>query len=205
MQRSRSRVVTDLPERPPATTRRTFLLATAAVTSGFGVFGGPTGAHAQQPAPAALDDPGFLHLSKTVTGHADLDPTIASRLMAALHRADPGFIDHASHLASLVHDGQPPEALLAAADPAGLRDAMLTIVAAWYTGTVGHGPQAEMVSYADSLMYRPVSDGLPVPTYCFNGPIWWTGPPPAAGVSAPAGTPLAPPAPSPAAATPKGG
>ncbi len=205
MRCSLSQVVTGVARPPPETTRRTFLLATAAVTSGFGVFSGPTGAQAQQPAPAALDDVGFLRLSKAVTGHADLDPTIASRLLAALHRADPGFIDHAAHLARLVHDGQPPEALLAAADAAGLRDTMLTLVAAWYTGTVGHGQQAEMVSYADALMYRPVSDGLPVPTYCFNGGIWWTGPPPAAGVSAPAGTPLASPAPSPAAATPKGG
>ena len=55
---------------------------------------------------------------------------------------------------------------------------MLTLVAAWYTGTVGHGQQAEIVSYADALMYRPVSDGLPVPTYCLDGPLWWSAPPP---------------------------
>jgi hypothetical protein len=135
-----------------------------------------------------------LRLSQAVTGHADLDATIASRLMAALHRADPTFVDHAASLARLVHDGQEPEALLAAASAAGLRDTVLALVAAWYTGTVGHGQQAAMVSYVDALMYRPVSDGLPVPTYCLNGPVWWPGPPPAAGVSAPAGTPLAPPA-----------
>jgi hypothetical protein len=79
---------------------------------------------------------------------------------------------------------------------------MLTLVAAWYTGTVGYGAQAEMVSYVDALMYRPVSDGLRAPTYC-DGPIWWTEPPPAAGVSAPAGMPLAPPVSPPR--TPKGG
>jgi hypothetical protein len=62
-----------------------------------------------------------------------------------------------------------------------------------------------MVSYVDALMYRPVSDGLPAPTYCLNGPIWWTGPIPVAGVAAPVGTPLAPPTNAlPAATTPKG-
>jgi fructose 5-dehydrogenase small subunit len=202
MQRSRAPVVTGLSERPGGATRRTFLLATAAVTSGLGVPIGLPSANAQQSATATLDDPGFLRLSKAVTGHADLDATIASRLMAALHRAEPTFIDRAASLARLVHEGQEPEALLAAADAAGLRDTMLTLVAAWYTGTVGHGQQAEMVSYVDALMYRPVSDGLRAPTYC-DGPIWWTGPPPAAGVSAPAGVPLAPSASPPTA--PKGG
>jgi hypothetical protein len=161
-----------------------------------------------QPLAAAndLDDPGFLRLSKAVTGHDDLDATTASRLLAALQRADAAFNGRAAGLARLMQarltqDARTPETLLAAADTAGLRDTMLTLVSAWYTGTVGHGQQAEMVSYANSLMYRPVSDGLPVPTYCLNGPLWWPGPPPAAGVSPPAGTPLPPPA----ATAPKGG
>jgi len=204
MRRTRSQVVTDLSGSSSGTTRRTFLLATVAATSGLGVLTDPVGAEAQQ-SPAALTDPEFLRLSKAVTGHADLDATISSRLMAAMHRADPSFVDHAAGLARLVHDGQDPEASLAAAATAGLRDTVLALVAAWYTGTVGHGQQAEMVSYADALMYRPVSDGLPVPTYCFNGPLWWQGSPPAAGVSAPAGTPLALPATPPAVTPPKGG
>jgi fructose 5-dehydrogenase small subunit len=82
---------------------------------------------------------------------------------------------------------------------------MLTLVAAWYTGTVGHGQQAEVVSYADALMYRPVSDGLPVPTYCLGGPLWWPGLPPPAGVSAPTPTPVATAPPPPTGAdAPKG-
>jgi hypothetical protein len=176
------------------TTRRKFLLTTAAVTSGLGMLAGLTGAHAQQAATATLDDPSFLQLSQAVTGHADLDATTASRLLIALHRADPLFIDHAAALAQLVRVGQSPEALLSAAQAAGLGETMLALVAAWYTGTVGHGEQAEMVSYVEALMYRPAGDGLPAPTYCLNGPLWWTEPPPAAGVSAPT-----------APAAPKGG
>ena len=192
-------------ERPYRTTRRRFLLATVAATSGIGWLTGQMDAQAQPPPAATLDDPGFLRLSQAVTGHADLDATIARRLLAAMRRTDPTFNERAANLALLVRDGQTPDALLAAAGPTGLRDTMLALVAAWYTGTVGHGQQAEMVSYVDALMYRPVSDGLPAPTYCLNGPIWWTGPIPVAGVAAPVGTPLAPPTNAlPAATTPKG-
>jgi hypothetical protein len=140
---------------------------------------------AQQSAAATLDDPSFLQLSKAVTGHADLDATTASRLLIALHRVDPLFVDRAAALAQLARADQSPEAILSAAQAVGLGETMLALVAAWYTGTVGHGQQAEMVSYVDALMYRPVSDGLPAPTYCLNGPLWWTEPPPAAGISAP--------------------
>jgi hypothetical protein len=158
---------------------------------------------AQQPATTALDDADFLRLSKAAIGHDALDMTIASRLLAALRHADPTFNDNAVGLARLVHGDQTPQALLDAAKAIGLHETMLTLVAAWYTGTVGHGQQAEMVSYADALMYRPVSDGLPIPTYCLDGPLWWPGLPPPAGVSAPATAPVATAPPTPAA-TPKG-
>ena len=186
MTRRRSPDVTDLPEVPDARTRRLFLLATAAVSTGIGMLAGPTDVPAQQPSTTALDDADFLLLSKAAAGHDDLDMTVASRLLAALRHADPAFNDNAAGLARVVRGGQTPEALLDAAKAIGLHETLLTLVAAWYTGTVGGGQQAELVSYADALMYRPVSDGLPVPTYCLGGPLWWPGPPPAAGVSAPA-------------------
>jgi fructose 5-dehydrogenase small subunit len=199
----RSDIVTELPEVPDGTTRRLFLLATAAVSTGIGVMADPSEVSAQ--AATALDDAGFLRLSQAAIGHDDLDMTVAIRLFAALRHADPAFNDHAAGLTRLVHGGQTPEALLDAAKAIGLHDTMLTLVAAWYTGTVGHGQQAEMVSYANALMYRPVSDGLPVPTYCLDGPLWWPGPPPPAGVSAPTPTAAAPPPPPPTPAeTPKG-
>jgi fructose 5-dehydrogenase small subunit len=206
MKPRRSYITTDLPEVPDGTTRRLFLLATAAVSTGMGTMAAPPDVLAQQPAATALDDAEFLRLSKATIGHDDLDTIIASRLFAALRHADPAFNDHAVGLTRLIHGGQTPEALLDAAKAIGLHETMLTLVAAWYTGTVGHGQQAEIVSYADALMYRPVSDGLPVPTYCLDGPLWWPGPPPPAGVSAPTPTAAAPPPPPPTPAeTPKGG
>ena len=203
MKRRRCYVATDLHKVPDGTTRRQFLLATAAVSTAIGVMSSPPEVLAQQPATAALDDADFLLLSKAVVGHDELNMTIAHRLFAALRHADPTFNDNAAGLARLVHGGQTPEALLDAAKAIGLQETMLTLIAAWYTGTVGHGQQAELVSYADALMYRPVSDGLPVPTYCRDGPLWWPGLPPPAGVSAPTPTSVAT-APPPPAETPKG-
>jgi fructose 5-dehydrogenase small subunit len=170
------------------TTRRTFLLTTAAVTSGLGILAGPAGVRAQPSPTGTFSDADFLRLSQVATGFTDLDATTASRLLAALHRADPLFIDRATTLAHLDQHELKPEALLSAAEAVGLGETMLALIAAWYTGTVGHGQQAEMISYAEALMYRPVSDGIPAPTYCLNGPLWWTEPPPSAGIEAPPAT-----------------
>jgi len=155
---------------------------------GANMFGDGAGALAQSsPSPpgTAMDDAGFLDLSRAVTGYSDLSPVTAARIFAAMRKFDPAMPTHAAALLKLARGGAEPEALLETAGPAGLRDTMLAIIAAWYTGTIGTGRDAVVVSYADALMYQPVKDGLRPPTYC-NGPNWWTGMPPVAGVMPPA-------------------
>jgi hypothetical protein len=110
----------------------------------------------------------------------------ASRIFAAMGRTHPDFSARAHQLAELAKNGVDPKALLSAATDAGLRETAMAIVSAWYTGTVGEGSDAVVVSYVDALMYRPVRDGMTVPTYCSNGPLWWTRAIPAAGVAPPA-------------------
>jgi len=164
-------------------TRRTALKLMAAALTQVGLFtAAPGSAFAQQ---APLSDHTFLALSKALTGHANLDPTTASRLADAFRRTDAGFSARAAALAQRVRAGQTPAQLLADADGAGLHDTALAIVAAWYTGTVGHGQKAVMVAYADALMYDTVQDGMSAPTYCSNGPLWWTAEPPPADVAPP--------------------
>jgi hypothetical protein len=75
------------------------------------------------------------------------------------------------------------QVLLQAAERAHQKEAALAVVAAWFKGTVGHGQEAVLVTYQQALMYRPASDGLIVPTYCGNGPLWWTAPVPDASAS----------------------
>ncbi|WP_175998595.1 sugar dehydrogenase complex small subunit [Burkholderia stabilis] len=164
-------------------TRRAALKVMAAALTQVGLFtSAPEYAFAQQP---SLDGKTFLALSQALTGHANLDPATALRLVDAFHRTDAGFAARAAALAQRVRAGQTPAQLLADADGAGLHDTALAIVAAWYTGTVGHGQKAVMVTYAEALMYDTVQDGMSAPTYCSNGPLWWTAEPPPADVAPP--------------------
>lgn len=136
-------------------------------------------------APVSLDGAGFLSLSQTLTGRQTLSAVSAQRIYDLLSQDDPGFAKAAVALAALSRGKPSPEALLAAATPLGLRAAVLNIVSAWYTGTVGLGPTGRLVAYREALMYEPVRDGLTVPTYCSNGPLWWTADVPAIGVTPP--------------------
>lgn len=136
--------------------------------------------------PPLLDAPGFLQLSKALTGHASMNTAFGTRLFATLSASDSGFANRATALARLASAAQTPQQLLAAANAAGLHDIALAIVAGWYTGTVTRDHHSKLVAYADSLMYATVADGLSPPTYCADGPLWWQRQPPAAGVSTPA-------------------
>ncbi len=147
----------------------------------------------------------FLSLSRSLTGHADLDPVLASRLYAALVGVRSDFQNEMSQLAALAPAVLSPGQLLAKAGEAGLKEAALAIVAAWYTGSVVDAMNAPMVAYRDALMYRTVSDGLPVPTYCFARPGWWVGDPPELGIAVvvPRHFEPAPPPPAAVLSTPK--
>jgi len=184
-------------------TRRQVVLGVAAAAAQAGLVGWPALGGAQPAAGSAAGTVDsalarqFLAFSKAITGHDDLDPVTAVRIREAMTRGDAAFAQHATALADLAGSDISPEALLEAAAGAGLRDAALAVVSAWYTGTVGEGPRATVVAYEQALMYRPVADGLSAPTYCNRGPVWWTEPPPEAGVPTPrqAAEPKPPPPP----------
>jgi fructose 5-dehydrogenase small subunit len=143
------------------------------------------------------DEAQFLAVSRAVTGHQDLNPEIATRLFAAMVRTFPDYGARIAALSHLTQAGGKPEEILARAEEANQRQAMLGLVAAWYTGSVRDRTNAPMVAYYDALMYRPTSDALPVPTYCFGTPAWWTETPPPLGVSVASPVPVAAPAPPP--------
>lgn len=163
--------------------------AVSLVVLGAGLMRLPSVRAADELVPAAPVAPpetaAFLAFSKAITGHSELDETTAGRICAAMLAASAEFAGQLQKLAALAGQNLEPKALLAQADTAGLRGTALSVVAAWYTGTVGTGPKATMVAYAKALMYQPVSDGMTVPTYCNYGPVWWTVAPPAIRVAAP--------------------
>lgn len=126
-----------------------------------------------EPATAA-----FLKFSRTITEKTELSAITATRILQAASAVQASFAEHVSALNALAEQHTSAKELLAAADAAGLKAQALEIVATWYTGTVTGPKGSQLVAYQQALMYQPVSDGLPVPTYCFKGPLWWTAAPP---------------------------
>lgn len=173
--------------------RRSLLLGTImgsiSVAVGNSVLG-KAGALAATP----LDET-FLAISRAITGRQDLDPVLSNRLCTAMQATFPGYASTIQALASVTaQGGQPREILERSGD---LKKAFLALNAAWYTGSVEDRTGAPMVAYYNALMYQPTKDGLPVPTYCFARPGWWTETPPALGIPIHAPLPATPPPPAP--------
>lgn len=120
----------------------------------------------------------FLDVSMRLTEKADLPDVTSRRILAALAADDADFDENLLRLAALGNGAPVGMTLKSQADAAGLETVVSRIVAAWYCGTVDTKSGPVVVSYHDALMYRPVADGLTVPTYCSNGPLWWSGLPP---------------------------
>lgn len=156
-----------------AMTRRTLLVGAGGLlassawsTSSFALTQLPAGASA------------FHAVSTAITGKADLSVMTAERIFAAMQTDDADLGGKIDRLAELAQATSSPEGLRDAADAAGLKPALIAILTAWYTGTVQTKAGPVLVAYNEALMYRPVADGLTVPTYCNKGPLWWTGLPP---------------------------
>ena len=155
-----------------ALTRRTLLAGTALTV---GTIIRPGAASAVAP---SNRESRFLDVSRRLTEKADLSAATSHRILAALVADDAGFEANLSRLSSLGDGTSSGMALKALADAEGLEAIVARIVAAWYCGTVETKSGPVVVSYKDALMYRPGADGLTVPTYCSNGPVWWSGLPP---------------------------
>jgi hypothetical protein len=140
--------------------------------------------------PVATPPDAFVLLSTLLTGFPDVYPDLASRLREALLNVVPATSQAVARLIPIGLQASDDSTLMMTAREAGLGEAALALVAAWYTGTVGSGTHTEVVAYADALMYRTVADGLAPPTYALGGPAWWIAAPPPAGVSPPMAEPV---------------
>lgn len=164
--------------------RRTLLgsaaVAGVALATGFGATVlGTSNAFAAEAA-ATADAAAFLKLSVFLTNGKPLDATLASRYQAALNKHDAKFAEASTALQSYVADSKAAniDELLAHPElPDPVRQTIKTIVSAWYLGVVGEDDKAELIAYADALMYRPTADVLIVPTYGGGPDSWGTKPP----------------------------
>lgn len=159
-------------------TRREFLLATLGLTVTGAVAALPGQAFAASVIHASDAVKQFVRISQAITEHKHLDVTLAARFYEVLAQRDTQFVPRVAQLDALITPQITAQDFLAKANSAGLHDFLYQIVTAWYTGTVGDDYHGTLVAYKQALMYQTVSDGLVVPTYCGNGPIWWTAPVP---------------------------
>lgn len=116
----------------------------------------------------------FISLSEQLTGYGNLNPILAERYLTAMLNLYPDFATHLSALG----DGETVMSRIA--HNKSNTEWAMRITHAWYTGTVGPNQDdaVEVIAYKDALMYRPTADGLPVPTYCFRGELWFSALPP---------------------------
>jgi hypothetical protein len=151
--------------------RRGFLRTTVAIT-GLAVFADLTGPLSA----AATDDAvtSFTQLSEFLTGYT-LDPVIGGRFLAALKKRDAELDASMATLSNLIKQSGVSDMdgflALSGTDPALMKTAT-KIVSAWYLGVVGEPEDAELITYADSLMYRPTKGLLTIPSYG-PGPNAW--------------------------------
>ncbi|MBT0726654.1 sugar dehydrogenase complex small subunit [Rosenbergiella australiborealis] len=160
------------------TNRRQFLKNSLIVTAGCFVTALPLSALAQNT--ASQGDPilAFIRITQTITEHKQINAELAAHFYNAFVKRDATFAQQLQPLAQLITTDMSAQALVSQAQAAGVQTLLQQIVTAWYTGTVGDDYHGTLVSYQQALMYRTVSDGLVVPTYCGNGPLWWTAPVP---------------------------
>jgi hypothetical protein len=117
----------------------------------------------------------FIEFSKLATGHQQLDPALGATLFAALVAQDRAFTSKLALLTQFARRRQitDVDSLDAALRNNPLRDDLMGIIAAWYTGAVGTGPQAKAVTYGEALMYAPVADGSHNPGFCAGATNSW--------------------------------
>ena len=154
-----------------ALSRRSLLRGTAAL-GGLAIaasLAGPISAVAADDSVAS-----FTQLSEFLTGYT-LDPVLGARFLAALKKRDADLDASLAALSELIKQSGVPNMdgflALTGTDPALIKTAT-KVVSAWYLGVVGEPEDAELITYADSLMYRPTKGLLTVPSYG-PGPNAW--------------------------------
>lgn len=158
----------------PTVSRRTLLGAAVVASTAFAI-GGTAVLGSSNAFAAAVSSTDFLRLSEFLTGGKPLAEGLASRFQSALARHDPKFDETLGALQRYVADAKAAniDELLTREDLGEpLRKSITQIVSAWYLGIVGNDADAELVSYAEALMYRPTLDVLVIPTYG-GGPDSW--------------------------------
>lgn len=126
------------------------------------------------PAPAqpTLDRAAFLEASSLATGMPPETLTgLTDPLFAAFQAQGPALLQ----LAALARQ-TPPGDLAAALRDTPMEPLARALAAAWYTGTIGAGPAARLLSYEDALSWKATGFEM-VPGQCAGEFGFWSEPP----------------------------
>lgn len=158
--------------------RRSVLLGSFSLGAALFMGGAPVGA-AEPPLPplhgGALDTSSFLALSRSLTGHDELDEDMGNALLDALQEAGHGHGLQLLYGDVAQSDGS---AAAIAAAAAGREAAARALLRGWYVGLVRMTDGSErLVGYEDSLMGAVVADFIPLRSFCGGEPHFWAEPP----------------------------
>ncbi|MDC0611385.1 sorbitol dehydrogenase family protein [Vibrio sp.] len=116
----------------------------------------------------------FLSISKALTSNDNLNSELSVRIHQALKDSEQNFDRRLNTLSSEMskksleknYDLTPSSQSLAK-----------LIISAWYTGIVGSGTKARVITYRHALQFEAVKDVLQIRSYCPNRPGFWAAKP----------------------------
>lgn len=112
----------------------------------------------------------FLKLSMQLTQVNLLNPKLSERLYQALKAESPQFDGELQALAQAVATAGTD--ITTALKPTAKNTAK-RILSAWFTGIVGEGLDAKVITYRHALQFNAVDDVLVIRSYCPNKPGFW--------------------------------
>lgn len=166
---------------------RRWLLGTAVSTVAFSVVAAYDPVFATVPDVDNREDI-FLKLSEFLTCKTNLNPKLATRILAALTAEDNDFPQNVLALAKAIEKEKFTDMRgfsgFATKHP-DMKPIAMKIISAWYLGYTGDPSEngrptkdnARFVSYVGALMYAPTGDATVIPTFSRAHPNFWVNPP----------------------------
>lgn len=112
----------------------------------------------------------FIRVSGILTARQQLNPMLAEIIFSEMKKENQAFTDRVSSLASII---QKPATQWGTEMTALARE----ITSVWYTGLIGQGDAARVVTYEGALQFAATQDIFIVRSYCPNRPGFWASQP----------------------------
>ncbi|WP_162939793.1 sugar dehydrogenase complex small subunit [Neorhizobium sp. NCHU2750] len=139
-----------------------------------------------QVVPTAKAPADFMQVSRLLTGHPEIEDTLADMAWSALTRREEHFEAGYKALVDAIKSSGLSDFAALEQSPvmtdAALKATAVSLVSAWYLGRVGEvldrgEPGPDFITYTGALMWRPTIDVTVLPTYARGGPGYWATPP----------------------------